>query len=101
MCSSDVDAKSKRQTLYLGAGLKPGSPATVFEHKWATLNSNSHMAADVTAVTVVSMTAESFQIYNSIMQMWLTYHNTMPVKHNMNICTLYLPFKVSDSQNYH
>ena len=47
MCRSDVDAESKRQTVYLG--IKPGSPATVFEHKWATLDSNSHMAADVTA----------------------------------------------------
>lgn len=68
MCRSDVDAKSKRQTLYLGGELKPGSPATVFEHKWATLNSNSHMAADVTAVTIVSVPSKSFQIQR-IMQM--------------------------------
>ena len=29
MCWSDVDVKCKRQTVYLGEGLKPGSPATV------------------------------------------------------------------------
>lgn len=61
MRRSDVDAKSKRQTLYLGEGLKPGSPATVFEDKWATLNSSSHMAADATAATIVSAPAESPQ----------------------------------------
>lgn len=68
MCRSDVDAKSKRQTVYLGGGLKPGLPATVFEHEWATLNSNSHMAADVTAVTIVSVPSKSFQIQH-LMQM--------------------------------
>lgn len=87
MCRSDVDAKSKRQTVYLGGGLKPGLPATVFEHKWATLNSNSHMAVDVTAVTIVSVPSKSFQIQH-LMQMWLSYHNTMPEKHNMDARSL-------------
>lgn len=68
MCRSDVDAESKRQTVYLGAGLMHGSPATLFEHKWATLNSSSHMAADVTAVTIVSVPSESFRNQH-IMQM--------------------------------
>lgn len=87
MCRSDVDAKSKRQTMYLGGGLKPGLPATVFEHKWATLNSSSHMAVDVTAVTIVSVPPKSFQIQH-LMQMWLSYHNTMPEKHNMDARSL-------------
>lgn len=68
MCRSDVDAKSKRQTVDPGGGLRPDSPATVFEHKWATLNSNSHMAAAVTAATTVSVPSKSFQIQH-IMQM--------------------------------
>lgn len=63
-----MDAKSKRQALYLGGGLKPGSSATVFEHKWATLNSNSRMAADVSAVTIVSPPSESFHVLH-VMQM--------------------------------
>lgn len=62
MCRSDVDAKSKRQTVYLGGRLKPGLPAAVFEHKWAMLNSNSHMAANVTTVTIVSVPSKSFHI---------------------------------------
>lgn len=62
MCRSDVDAK--RQTLYLGGGLKRGSP--VFEHKWATLNSNHHMAVDVTAVTIVAVPSKSFQILHTV-----------------------------------
>lgn len=50
MCRSDVDAEPQRQTVYPGERLKPDSPASLFEHKWATLNSESHMAADVTVV---------------------------------------------------
>lgn len=59
----------------------------LFEHKWATLNSNSHMAADVTAVTIVSALEKSFQI-QYIMQKWLSYHNSVPEKQNMAVCLL-------------
>lgn len=54
MCRSDVDAKPKRQTVDLGTELNPGLPTTLFEHKWATINPNGHMAAHVTAVTIVT-----------------------------------------------
>lgn len=72
-CRSDVDPKPKRQTLDLARLL--------FEHKWATLNSNSHMTADVAAVAVVSVPAESVRTRRII-------QNTVPKKIQKETCTV-------------
>lgn len=87
MCRSDVDAKPKRQDAVSGCrGLQLGSAATVLEHKWATLNSNGHTAADVTAVLrccVCGCTITSNGTYKCKCD--FSYCNTVPEKHHMTV----------------